>query len=25
VNVCAAPMRGLVNVLQARVDKLEAK
>jgi large subunit ribosomal protein L10 len=25
VNVCAAPMRGLVNVLQARVDKLVAK
>ncbi len=25
VNVCAAPMRGLVTVLQARADKLEGK
>jgi large subunit ribosomal protein L10 len=25
VNVCAAPIRGLVNVLQARADKLEGK
>ncbi len=25
VNVCAAPIRGLVTVLQARADKLEAK
>ncbi len=25
VNVCAAPLRGLVTVLQARADKMEAK
>jgi large subunit ribosomal protein L10 len=25
VNCCAAPIRGLVNVLQARADKLEGK